>query len=225
MGRVEVRRNGDLDQVGTFKETFRMRIRFPKDTSENASPVAQIANGVYGADTVTANYVQFWFRRFSSGIFDVKDAPHTGRPVVENVDKITEIIEVYRHELLPHGQTLNLDLYCQQLDRLKLEIEQKRLELANRRGFVFHQDNASTYTSVVTRQNLWELSWEVLMQPPYSSDLVPSDYHLFLALQNLLSDKKLGSREDCENRLLDFFANKGQDFYESGIMKLPLKWQ
>ncbi|GFX56707.1 histone-lysine N-methyltransferase SETMAR [Trichonephila clavipes] len=29
-------------------------------------------------------------------IFDIKDAPHTGRPVVENVDKITEITEVDR---------------------------------------------------------------------------------------------------------------------------------
>ncbi|GFV82160.1 hypothetical protein TNCV_2790581 [Trichonephila clavipes] len=33
----------------------------------------------------------------SSGIFDVKDAPRTGRHVVENVDKITYIIEVNRH--------------------------------------------------------------------------------------------------------------------------------
>ncbi|GFX93582.1 histone-lysine N-methyltransferase SETMAR [Trichonephila clavipes] len=56
--------------------------------------VAEIVNDVYGADTVTANYVQFRFRRFRSGIFDVKDAPRVGRPVVENVDKITEIIEV-----------------------------------------------------------------------------------------------------------------------------------
>ncbi|GFX51409.1 histone-lysine N-methyltransferase SETMAR [Trichonephila clavipes] len=30
-------------------------------------------------------------------IFDVKDAPRTSRPVVENVDKITEIIEVVWH--------------------------------------------------------------------------------------------------------------------------------
>ncbi|GFX83199.1 histone-lysine N-methyltransferase SETMAR [Trichonephila clavipes] len=30
----------------------------------------------------------------AKGIFDVKDAPRTGRPFVENVDKITEIIEV-----------------------------------------------------------------------------------------------------------------------------------
>ncbi|GFX21502.1 histone-lysine N-methyltransferase SETMAR [Trichonephila clavipes] len=59
--------------------------------------MAEIVNGVYGADTVTANYVQFWLRQFRSGIFYVKDAPHTGRPVVENVDKITEIIEADWH--------------------------------------------------------------------------------------------------------------------------------
>ncbi|GFW70638.1 transposase [Trichonephila clavipes] len=57
-----------------------------------------------------------------------------------------------------------------------------RPELANRRGVVFHQNNARPHTSVVTRQNLWELGWEVLMHPPYSPDMPPSDYHLFLAL-------------------------------------------
>ncbi|GFX09006.1 histone-lysine N-methyltransferase SETMAR [Trichonephila clavipes] len=95
--------------------------------------------------------------------------------------------------------------------------------MANRRGVVFHQVNARPHTSVATRQNLWEIGWEVLTHPPYSPDLAPSDYHLFLALQNFLSDKKLGSREDCENRLLDVFANKCQDFYAKGIMKLRLK--
>ncbi|GFW03576.1 histone-lysine N-methyltransferase SETMAR [Trichonephila clavipes] len=65
--------------------------------TENASQAAEIVNGVCGADTVTANYVQFWFRQFRSGIFDVKVAPRTGRPIIENVNKITEIIEVDRH--------------------------------------------------------------------------------------------------------------------------------
>ncbi|GFV68158.1 histone-lysine N-methyltransferase SETMAR [Trichonephila clavipes] len=72
-------------------------LQFFFDKGKNAIQAAEIVHGVYGADTVTANYVQFWFRRFRSGIFDVKDAPRTGRPVVENVNKITEIIEVDRH--------------------------------------------------------------------------------------------------------------------------------
>ncbi|GFU01023.1 hypothetical protein TNCV_1816431 [Trichonephila clavipes] len=44
-----------------------------------------------------ANYLQFWFRRFRSGIFDVKDAPCTSRPVIKNVEEITEIIEIDLH--------------------------------------------------------------------------------------------------------------------------------
>ncbi|GFU24504.1 histone-lysine N-methyltransferase SETMAR [Trichonephila clavipes] len=79
------------------KEKIRFFLPFFFDKDENASQVAEIVNGVYGADTITANYVQFCFRRFRSGIFNVKDAPHTGRLVVENVFKITEIIEVNRH--------------------------------------------------------------------------------------------------------------------------------
>ncbi|GFT66193.1 helitron_like_N domain-containing protein [Trichonephila clavipes] len=67
-----------------------LRIRVVED--EIASQAAEILNDVYGANTVTANYVKFWFRRFRSGIFDVKDAPRTCKPVVKNVDKITEII-------------------------------------------------------------------------------------------------------------------------------------
>ncbi|GFW53603.1 histone-lysine N-methyltransferase SETMAR [Trichonephila clavipes] len=94
-------------------------------------------------------------------------------------------------------------------------------EMAKRRGVVFHQDNSRPYTSVVTLKKLWELGREVLMHQPYSPDLAPSVYHLFLALQNFLSHKKWGSREDCENRLLEFLANKNQDFYERGTMNLP----
>ncbi|GFW78666.1 putative DD34D transposase [Trichonephila clavipes] len=51
-------------------------------------------------------------------------------------------------------------------------------ESANRRGAVFHQDNAMPYTSVMTHQKLWELDWEVLMHPPYSLDLAPNDYRI-----------------------------------------------
>ncbi|GFX27928.1 histone-lysine N-methyltransferase SETMAR [Trichonephila clavipes] len=97
------------------------------------------------------------------------------------------------------GQTLNSDIYCQQLDRLKLVTDQKRPESANRRGVVFPLDNARPHMSVLTRQKLWELDWKVLMHPPYSPDLAPNDYHLFLAFQNFKSDKKLGSREEYEN--------------------------
>ncbi|GFW41500.1 histone-lysine N-methyltransferase SETMAR [Trichonephila clavipes] len=79
------------------KEKIRYILQFFFDKGENVNQAAEILHGVYGADAVTASYVQFWFRRFRSGIFDVKDATRTDRPVVENVDKIIKIIEVDRH--------------------------------------------------------------------------------------------------------------------------------
>ncbi|GFX23868.1 mariner Mos1 transposase [Trichonephila clavipes] len=153
------------------KEKIRYILQFFFDKGENPGQAAESVNGVYGADTVTANYEQFWFRQFRSGIFkwDWKG--------------------IIYYELLPYDQTLNLDIYCQQLDRLKLVTDQKRPDSANRRGVVFHQDNARPYTSVATRQKLWELDWKVLMNTPYSPELTPNDYLLFLVLKNFLSDK------------------------------------
>ena len=61
----------------------------------------------------------------------------------------------------------------------------------------------------------------VLLHPPYSPDMAPSDYHLFLSMANALGGVKLNSKEACEKWLSEFFANKEGDFYDRGIMKLP----
>jgi len=129
--------------------------------------------------------------------------------------------EIVHHELLSSNQTINSELYCEQLQRLQQAIERKRPELINR-GVVFHHDNARPHTSLMTRQKLRE---EILMHPPYSPDIAPSDYHLFRSLQNSLNGVKLASKEACENRLKQFFDQKPQKFYCDGIMVLPQKWQ
>ncbi|QQP57716.1 Putative DD34D transposase, partial [Caligus rogercresseyi] len=46
----------------------------------------------------------------------------------------------------------------------------------------FHQDNARPHTLSITRQKLRKLGWVVLSHPPYSPDIVPSDYQLFLSI-------------------------------------------
>ncbi|GFV29401.1 histone-lysine N-methyltransferase SETMAR [Trichonephila clavipes] len=54
------------------REKIQHILQFFFDKGENGSQAAEIVNGVYGADTVTDNYMQFWFRRFRSGIFDAR---------------------------------------------------------------------------------------------------------------------------------------------------------
>ncbi|GFX23805.1 histone-lysine N-methyltransferase SETMAR [Trichonephila clavipes] len=58
------------------KEKIWCILDFFFDKGENVKQAAEIVNGAYGADIVTANYEQFWFHRFRSGIFDVKVSPH-----------------------------------------------------------------------------------------------------------------------------------------------------
>lgn len=58
---------------------------------------------------------------------------------------------------------------------------------------VFHYDNARLHTSLVTCQKLLELGWDMLLHPPYSPDLTPSEYYLFRSLQNSLDNKTFDS--------------------------------
>ena len=129
------------------------------------------------------------------------------------------------YEILEPGQTVDSVLYCQQLTRLQEAIQKKRPELVNRKGVVFHHGNARPHTSLITHQKLTELGWEVLMHPPHSLELAPSDYHLFRSLQNFLNGKKLANKRAAENHVAKFFATKLQKFYTDRIMKLPEKWQ
>ena len=135
-----------------------------------------------------------------------------------------DIKGVVHYELLPENQTINSVVYCQQLDRLKEAIQNKRPHLAKRRGVTFQHDNARPHSSLATRKKLIEFFWDVVPHPAYSPDLAPSDYHLFRPLKQSLVGKIFESREDIENHLSDFFQNQDPAFWERGILDLPRRW-
>ncbi|GFS48091.1 histone-lysine N-methyltransferase SETMAR [Trichonephila clavipes] len=108
--------------------------------------------------------------------------PHVFREIC--VAALTSAIRF--SNLLPDNTTINSEVYCHQLDKLNDALQQKRSEVINRKGVVFHQDNARPHTSLVTRQKLLQLEWDTMPHPPYSPDLAPSDYYLFRSLQNFL---------------------------------------
>ena len=132
---------------------------------------------------------------------------------------------VLYYELLPENQTINSSKYCSQLDQQKAALDKKHPELVNRKRIVFHQGNARPHVSLMTRQKMLQLGWEVLIHPQYSPDIAPSDFHLFRSLQNSLHGKNINSLEDCKRHLEQFFTQKDKKFWEEGIMKLPEKWQ
>ena len=133
---------------------------------------------------------------------------------------------IIHFELLPEGQTINAQVYCEQLDRLNEKLLVQRPYLVNRKGVIFHQDNARPHTASLTSKKISdELKWELLPHPPYSPDLAPSDYHLFRSLEHYLRTKKFDNRSALYNGLKSFFDCKDAKFYERGIFNLTKRWE
>ena len=91
--------------------------------------------------------------------------------------------------------------------------------MVNRKGVIFHHDNAIPHTSLATRQKLLRRGWEVMLHPPFSSDLAPSDYYIFRCLHNSLNGKTFNDDDAVKSHLVQLFANKDEN-YEHGIIKL-----
>ena len=85
-------------------------------------------------------------------------------------------------------------------------LNEKLLELVNRKWIIFQQYNTRPYVSLMTRQILLKLGWEVLIEPLFSLHIAPLDFHLFWSLQNFLSGKNFNSLEDGKKHLEQFFV-------------------
>lgn len=127
-------------------------------------------------------------------------------------------------EALPANETITGDLYTKQLDRLQQPLLWKQPTLDRRKGIILLHDNTKPHTSKIAKEKLKELQWEILPHPPYSQDLVPSDYHLFRPLQNHLTEKWLEDEENLKKGIAELFASQSVDFYPSGVQKLPERW-
>jgi histone-lysine N-methyltransferase SETMAR len=51
------------------------------------------------------------------------------------------------YELLRPNKTINSEVYCKQLDRVNEFLKEKCPHLVNRKGVVFHQDNARPHVT------------------------------------------------------------------------------
>ena len=109
------------------------------------------------------------------------------------------------YELLKPGGTINGEFYRTQLIRLKRTIAEKCPEFATRhKAIIFHHDNARRHVAIPVKNYLENSGWEVLTKPPHSPDLAPSDYHLFLSMQDALTGILFTSEQGIKNWLDSF---------------------
>jgi transposase len=61
------------------------------------------------------------------------------------------------------------------------------------KGVLFLHDKAPAHRALATQKKLAYLGFHCLDHPPYSPDLAPSDYHLFLGLKKQLKGRHFSS--------------------------------
>ena len=63
------------------------------------------------------------------------------------------------------------------------------------------------------------------IQPSYSPDFLPTDYHFFKHLDNFLQKKHSHDQQEAENAFQELVESQSTAFYAVGINKLTSHWQ
>ena len=132
---------------------------------------------------------------------------------------------VVYYELLQPNETITSERYQQQLMQLSRALKFKRPEYAQRHDkVIFQHDNARSHVAEVVKETLKAVNWDILPHPPYSPDIVPSDYHLFRSMDHGLADQHFTSYEEAKNWVDPWIASKDEEFFKRGIRMLPERW-
>lgn len=126
-------------------------------------------------------------------------------------------------DYLEKGRSITGQYYATLLDQLKAAIKRKRPGMAKKK-VLFHMDNAPAHSSATVQQKLTELKFEIVPHPPYSPDLAPSDFHLFLKLKTFLAGKRFWSNEEAIDAVNCYFADLEESHFQEGIEKLEKRW-
>ncbi|GBP81367.1 Mariner Mos1 transposase [Eumeta japonica] len=131
-----------------------------------------------------------------------------------NADRITLLGVVY-YELLNPSETITGTLYRTQLIRLSRGLKEKRPQYYSRHDKVILLHDNGRPGSV--KNYLKTLDWEILLHPPSSPDIAPSDCHLFQAMAHALLEQRFISYEDIKNWVDSWIASKDKEFFRLGI--------
>jgi len=101
-------------------------------------------------------------------------------------------------EFVPPGQTVNQEFYLEVLRRLRENVRRKHPELWRLGDWFLHHDNTPAHTALSVTRYLASLGWTVVPHPPYSLDLAPCDFFLFLTMKKTLKGNRFATMEEVK---------------------------
>ena len=158
------------------------------------------------------------------------DWRHTSSPTkmkfkqTTSTRKITCTVFWYRKgvllvDFLPQGSTINAGVCCDTLQKLCCAIQNERRGMLSQ-GVVMIYDNACPHTAAAMQNLITTFGWEQFDHSPYSPDLAPSDFHLFLHLKSFLAGRRFHDDSEVKEAITTCFASQAASLYDEGIQKL-----
>ncbi|UYV75172.1 hypothetical protein LAZ67_12002744 [Cordylochernes scorpioides] len=120
-------------------------------------------------------------------------------------------------DFMRRGTIINSVRYCETLKQLRRASQNKRRGMLTK-GVRFHHDNARPHTARQTTALIEEFGWELVSHPPYSPDVAPNDFHLFLELKKNLGGTQFQDDDELEEAVLGFYAARRQSYLTLGCI-------
>jgi histone-lysine N-methyltransferase SETMAR len=80
-------------------------------------------------------------------------------------------------------------------------------------------DNACPHTATATQDLIVTFGWKQFDHPPYSPDLAPSDFHVFLHLKTFLCGRRFHDDNEVKEAVNTQFSSQAASFPDAGIQK------
>jgi histone-lysine N-methyltransferase SETMAR len=88
------------------------------------------------------------------------------------------------------------------------------------RDVVMLHDNARPHTVAATQDLIATFGWKQFNHPPYSPDLAPSDFRVFLHPKTFLGGQRFHNDSEVKEAVKTWFASQAASFYDTGVQKL-----
>jgi hypothetical protein len=140
----------------------------------------------------------------------------------DNADRFFRCCRNYPPRVFPEGTTVNSHYSLGVMECLYMYVHHVRNEQFQNNSWLLLNDNAPAHCALNVKQFLASKSICVIHHPPYSPDLAPGDFFLFLKVKLALkggsfsdiSDIQCGVTEQLKGDSLQYFQRAFEDLYQ-----------
>jgi transposase len=93
------------------------------------------------------------------------------------------------------------------------------------KGIVLLHDNTRPHTTACTNTLIKLFNCEIFDLPPYSLDLVPSDYDLLTKMKVWLAIQRFHTNKELMDGVNDWLHNMAAPFFDEGLQKLVSRYK